>query len=142
MSKAECFALLVENLGLKTHAELHAKNPWDMVSVHLSRGVGSNNRVSFLWCPEAMGAVSSRFGGDKAVRAQVIALVRVNLLGGNAVLTDNGVIAHAVARSTYFAGLWNLIDVQIGCATRHGALGPRGPLVLPDHLPGALPTRG
>jgi hypothetical protein len=34
----------------------------------------------------------------------VIALVRVNLLGGNAVLTDNGVIAHAVARSSYFSG--------------------------------------
>ena len=61
-------------------------------------------------------------------RFVLIALVRVNLLGGNAVLTDNGVIAHAVARSSYFAGLWNLIDVQIGCATRAMAHWTRGDL--------------
>ena len=62
------------------------------------------------------------------MRAQVIALVRVNLLGDNAVLTENGVIAYAVARSSCFAGLRNLIDVQIGCATRAMAHWTRGDL--------------
>ena len=45
-------------------------------------------------------------------------LMRCELLGGNCLVSDNGVVSHAVARSSYCAGLWDLLDVQIGCATR------------------------
>ena len=62
-------------------------------------------RVSFIWWPEGMGAVDSPLGGTAAVRAKVIALMRCELLGGNCVVSDNDVVAHAVARSSYCAGL-------------------------------------
>jgi hypothetical protein len=75
-------------------------------------------RVSFIWWPEGMGAVDSPLGGTAAVRAKVIALMRCELLGGNCVVSDNDVVAHAVARSSCCAGLWDLLDVQIGCTTR------------------------
>ena len=85
-------------------------------------------RVSFIWWPEGMGAVDSPLGGTAAVRAKVIALMRCELLGGNCVVSDNDVVAHAVARSSYCEGLWDLLDVQIGCTTRAMAHWTRGHL--------------
>ena len=105
MLKLACFQLLVQELKLKTYAELHAKTPSDKASFKITRGVGTNMRVSFIWWPEGMGAVDSPLGGTAAVRAKVIALMRCELLGGNCVVNDNGVVAHAVARSSYCAGL-------------------------------------
>ena len=52
------------------------------------------------------------------MRFKVIALARRDLCDNNTVLSDDGVIAHAVAHSSYFAGLWDLIEVQIGSVTR------------------------
>jgi hypothetical protein len=126
MNKADCFDLLVLKLGLLTYAQLHA-TPSNAATINLSRLIGTNSRVSFLWWPEAMGTpAGSRFGGAAAVRFKVIALARRDLCDNNTVLSDDGVIAHAVAHSSYFAGLWDLIEVQIGSVTRAMSQWTRG----------------
>ena len=93
--------------------------------MNLSRGIGSNNRVSSVWCPEEMGfdVFGEETGG---VRAKVVALARGKLCLGSIVLSDGAVIARAVGKSSYFAGLWNLIEVEIGAATRTMAHWTRG----------------
>jgi hypothetical protein len=128
MTTKECHAMLVAGLKLKSAKELHVPpTATEKASVNLSKGIGTNNRVSFVWCPEEMGAEGGwALRNPGGVRAKVVRMIRDQLLGGNLMHTDDAVVAVAMARSSYFAGLWSLIEVEIGSATRAMSQWTRG----------------
>jgi hypothetical protein len=114
-------------LCLKSAKEMRGgKTVEETASVNLSRGIGTNNRISMVWCAKGMGCSPPQAGNWGDVRAKVVALARHELCQGEMVLSDDNVIAEAIRRSSYFAGLWNLIEVEIGTITRVMAHWTRG----------------
>ena len=126
LKSKECYDLLVRGLKLQTARE--AAGPpaeEETATINISKGIGTNNRISALWCPEAMG-LRAPLGCPEGVRGQVIDLARTHLCDGNESLTDDQVISKAIDASSFFTGLWMLIEVEIGLITRSMAQWTRG----------------
>lgn len=126
LKSQECLDLLILGLKLKTATELAGpKTEEEKATVNLSKGIGTNNRLSAVWWPEGMGLDDS-VGRPGGVRGAVIALARTELCDGNEDYTDDQVIGKAIDASSFFTGMWMLLEVEIGLLTRAMAQWTRG----------------